>query len=478
MSQPLKYKQVLVEDSGLPWDVGSVHTGKCHSCGDFPREGVYRRCRDCSTSICSAPGCFDVKGLKHDCLSGNNGPFPTLAEEQRILALHGAKVPNRAAGIPEPAEHSVDNWPRYVAAQAAQPIVVSSAPAFNIASMNPPRVYVPRVSRKTATPKTAAKDTPKTPTKGKKRAVPPTVDAEEAPRKVRRIVKAPVPENPAPPTAVSTPSGVPLAVEKNGCRELNIDVSKMNNLRIVLAEGYQVFKTNDGLSYDICMQIKTKDANGGVHAFAEHIARVVDPKTTNLRNPGTHVSLPLDNMEGPAIGEEDAAKFMNAIMSTRVVTAPKQNTKASSAPPATTSTAATSPTVPIAIIADSTRGYTPSKTHNRTMSGWKNSTQEDVRAAIEAKAARLPESPSNEPANTTSQTTVYVQATLRDKSPDYNRSKSSTSSEGAPRAAGLTGSVSPTLAAAEATAEDARAARALATLRKNISELTGDEEGI
>jgi hypothetical protein len=35
-----------------------------------------------------------------------DGPFPTLAQEQEILARHGGKAPPRSAEYAEPAEHS------------------------------------------------------------------------------------------------------------------------------------------------------------------------------------------------------------------------------------------------------------------------------------------------------------------------------------------------------------------------------------
>jgi hypothetical protein len=35
-----------------------------------------------------------------------SGPYPTLAQEQEILARHGGKAPARPAECPEPEEHS------------------------------------------------------------------------------------------------------------------------------------------------------------------------------------------------------------------------------------------------------------------------------------------------------------------------------------------------------------------------------------
>jgi len=34
-----------------------------------------------------------------------NGPFPTLDQEQEILARHDAKAPDRPSNLPEPPEH-------------------------------------------------------------------------------------------------------------------------------------------------------------------------------------------------------------------------------------------------------------------------------------------------------------------------------------------------------------------------------------
>lgn len=65
---------------------------------------MFRRCRLCGHIKCTP--CFNRDGMKHHgrCQLAN-GPFPTLAQEQEILARHEAKAPERPSGL-EPAEHS------------------------------------------------------------------------------------------------------------------------------------------------------------------------------------------------------------------------------------------------------------------------------------------------------------------------------------------------------------------------------------
>ncbi|QDS72333.1 hypothetical protein FKW77_007862 [Venturia effusa] len=78
---------------------------------------MYRRCADCVWALCS--DCFNQHGMQHQgfCKSAQRW-FPTLAQEQEILADHGAKAPDRPAHLPEPAGHREDwkNWGRLVTA--------------------------------------------------------------------------------------------------------------------------------------------------------------------------------------------------------------------------------------------------------------------------------------------------------------------------------------------------------------------------
>jgi hypothetical protein len=62
---------------------------------------MYRRCKDCAYIKCTK--CFNEFGMNHRgfCKLGN-GPFPTLSQEQEILARHGGQAPERPAKFSEP----------------------------------------------------------------------------------------------------------------------------------------------------------------------------------------------------------------------------------------------------------------------------------------------------------------------------------------------------------------------------------------
>jgi hypothetical protein len=120
---------------------------------------------------------------------GDNGagPYPTLAEETRILALHGSETPPRDAGVPEPTQHTVSSWPpsnASIAANVTGNPTTSTAPITinRIPSLNPARVPKPRRNNSVRKniPKNITKSAHPITASNKKRARSPSEETDEA----------------------------------------------------------------------------------------------------------------------------------------------------------------------------------------------------------------------------------------------------------------------------------------------------------
>ncbi|TID20634.1 hypothetical protein E6O75_ATG05398 [Venturia nashicola] len=120
------HKALQASITGLPWSTGTVHTQYCTGCSK-KSEVMYRKCADCSHAICK--DCFNSDGMRHPglCRSGDRW-YPTLAQEQEILAAHGARAPLRPANLPEPPGHRED-WRDWTSSSTATSMVSASSTA-------------------------------------------------------------------------------------------------------------------------------------------------------------------------------------------------------------------------------------------------------------------------------------------------------------------------------------------------------------